>query len=109
ALWSGGWGGVREGGGAYPPLGVRIAPPSADAGARCVDQHQIGSAGKVAQHLGVAAWCAHLDIAHAGPFDPGINRRQAANVRVGCARSEERRVGKEGRTRELPYSVKRDV
>ena len=65
------------------PLGVRIAPPGADAGARRIDQDEIGSAGEIAQRFGVAPRGADLDVAGARPFDPLVDRRQPALVDIG--------------------------
>ena len=36
----------------HAPLGVGIAPPGAGAGAGRVDQHQVGAAGEIGEHIG---------------------------------------------------------
>ena len=68
---------------AHAPLGVGIAPPRAGAGAGRVDQHQIGVAGEIGEHVARAARRADLHVAHVGAFEPGVDRREAPLVVVG--------------------------
>ena len=65
------------------PFGVGIAPPGAGAGAGRVDQHEIGAAREIGEHVGLAARRADLDVARAGARDPFVDRHQLALVDVG--------------------------
>ena len=66
-----------------PPLGIRIAPPGAGAGAGRVDQHQIDAAREVGEFVAHRARRAHLHIAHARALEPGMDRRQPPLVGIG--------------------------
>ena len=55
---------------AHAPLGVGIAPPGADAGAGRVDQHPVGAAVEVGEHVADALRGEDLDVAGAGAGDP---------------------------------------
>ena len=67
----------------HAPFGVRIAPPSAGAGAGRVDQHQVDAAGKIVELAADRFRRAHLDIARARALEPRVDRRQTALVVVG--------------------------
>ncbi|BAQ45288.1 conserved hypothetical protein [Methylobacterium aquaticum] len=80
----------REAAGAQAPLGVRVAPPGAGAGAGRVDQHEVGAAVEVGHHVGPARIApsraatrrAHLGPG-AGPAQALVDRREAARIAVG--------------------------
>ena len=69
--------------GPHAPLGVRIAPPGAGAGAGRVDQHQIAARGKVGDFAADRFRRAHLHVARARAFEAVVDRRQPPLVVVG--------------------------
>src|SRR5262245_46852688 len=73
----------RERAGAYPPLGVGIAPPGADAGAGRIDEHEIGAASEIGERVARGARGAHLHVARAGARKPLVDGREPSLVGVG--------------------------
>ena len=68
---------------ANAPFGVRIAPPGAGAGARRVDQNEVGAAGEIGEYVGLASWRAHLDVACVRARNALMDRCQPALVAIG--------------------------
>ena len=70
--------------GSQPPLGVRIAPPGAGAGAGRVDQHEVDAAGSDRRGLQCAPRGVRTcTFARAGAFQPRMDRREPALVGIG--------------------------
>ncbi len=74
---------LLERAGTHAPFGIGVAPPRSGAGAGRVDQHEIGLAVEIGEHVGRAARRADLHIAHVGAFEPwwiGARRRLSSSV-----------------------------
>jgi hypothetical protein len=69
---------------ADPPFCVRIASPSAGAGAGRIDHDEVRPAVELGDHVGITPRRPHLNVARTRPRDAFVNRYELALVDVGC-------------------------
>ena len=60
----------------HAPLGIRVAPPGAGTRAGSVDENEVRLSLEVLHRILPPARRPDLDVPHAGPFEPGMDRSE---------------------------------